>query len=326
VANKLSDLQVNEVSLVKSGAIGEKFTIIKSADPVSTIPENQNVEKTGLLGEIKKAITGFFDKISKKKSFTNFKDAIAEKEVKNTFYEAFWILDDIVWNIFNDDLIIDKVSAVAAAITDFKEYIIAQLSTDSGVTKMKEVQKSYRELQKVEKVGKKVSSARLAQLKNVIDIVSSIVSDAESEGTEMTTVMDGGGGEVSKSTKGGEKMTPEDIQKALEAALGPVVNSISDIAAKVTKMEEARKEAPVDPAATPAAATTTDPVVKENSITAEQITDIVNKSVQPIAKSIDEISGRVKKLEETPFPSNAIPAGASPVGKSVKWPTFAAKE
>ena len=75
-----------------------------------------------------------------------FSDAWTKKEIRNNFYDAFWTLDEVVWQIMNDENITDKVSQIQTAVREFADLIPTILPVDStSVTKMSEVHKSIGE-------------------------------------------------------------------------------------------------------------------------------------------------------------------------------------
>lgn len=144
MANKLKDLVVKEISFCKQGAVpGAKISVYKSADPIDQ-PEESLLQK--VIDRIAKTFK--LEPVVETEQIQKgvFADAWTKKEIRNNFYDAFWTLDDVVWQIMNDENITDKVSQIQMAVREFADLIPTILPVDStSVTKMSEVHKSIGE-------------------------------------------------------------------------------------------------------------------------------------------------------------------------------------
>ena len=222
MSQKLTNLVVNEVSLVDEGAIGEKFSIIKSATPPTktVIEKSDDAPSEGVISFITKAIdTALIAVGIKKAKKTSFSEAVAAREISDIFYGSFWTLEDVVWNIMYDDTIADKVAAIKTATNEFATYINSKLE-DASVEKLEKARNEFSE----------------AITKRAI--------------------------KKSKNEEEDKDMTPEQIAEVIAKALGPVVESISALSEQVGAIEKAKTEVTPDPAtAVVAKEVTPDPAV-----------------------------------------------------------------
>jgi hypothetical protein len=136
MANKLTNLITKELSFCKKGAVpNAKIDIFKSADPVST-DDNSVVDKV-----VEKVLAKLGNSIESAPVTKGlFMDNWNAKELKNSFYDIFWALDDTVWQIMNDEATTDKSAKIKEAITEFAVVAAANLPQD--VQKHLEVRKS----------------------------------------------------------------------------------------------------------------------------------------------------------------------------------------
>lgn len=304
--NKLTNLQIDEVSLVGKGAIGEKFTIMKSAGVVDVTPAKQH---DTLIQKIMKAVTGILvpEQPEVEKSDTNFNDVITRRELQNNFYDGYWVLEDVVWNILKDDSITDKRSLIATSLNQFVAYVLTSYDglnvtkSSEAIIKMASIKKSATE--RLEKSGKKVSTENMKKLQEMQSMITTLNSNLA---TFLTEVEGNVGADIQKED---DDMKPEDLKKAIEESLQPITTSITALAGRIDVVEKAKET-----------------VVKTDdnpAITVDSIKKAVTDAIEPINASVTDLSSRIQKLESQEQPSAKIEGQDVIVVKSeAKWPSF----
>jgi len=242
VAQKLSDLVVQEVSLVDVPANGEKrFLIVKrntepkggedvneqKVNKTDALPDASTIEKKhekGLLSRILYAIgksLGWTDDQVEKayweastfaEEMYNLKLCKAEGELWDYLYALY----DSIWKTLRDDTV-DREAIIRASLQQFVETVgnalPAWLSGDS-----------------VEKAGRKIASDRLEKLKEARRILDEIITEAEAEAegsanTDTSTPVEvedpaTESTDSNSNSGGGEQMTEEQVKNIVKEFLG----------------------------------------------------------------------------------------------------------
>jgi hypothetical protein len=240
VAQKLSDLVVQEVSLVDVPANGEKrFLIVKrNTEPkggedvsvneqrvnkTDALPDASTIEKKhekGLLSRILYAIgksLGWTDDQVEKayweastfaEEMYNLKLCKAEGELWDYLYALY----DSIWKTLRDDTV-DREAIIRASLQQFVETVgnalPAWLSGDS-----------------VEKTGRKIAANRLEKLKEARRILDEIIAEAEgSANTDTSTPVEVEDSatestDSNSNSGGGEQMTEEQVKNIVKEFLG----------------------------------------------------------------------------------------------------------
>lgn len=329
MARKLTNLKVDMISLVKNPANGEKVTIFKSADhpaeadtvetttPAATAVEETPAEevakasaetesqevtpsapavddtaKKGVMKSVKEFLSNLFGEpvevhkaqdIDDSMDWSSFNSMISNPR-RNTF-KACYVLEDVLSEIFWNDTIENGKELIAQNIDEFKAY--------------------------------------------VMKILDGPVDVAKTQFAEAFT---------SKENLGMEEddMTAEQIAKAVSDALAPVTKSVEDLLAKVdtiAKSEEtpATEGAEATPAAegaeTPAAEGTETPAeggegAVAKSVTPEDVAEVIKSALEPVVKSVGELTDKVQALENVrPVSKSAEVSGVSKSAGTVdEWP------
>ncbi len=195
------------------------------------------------------------------------KGAVADKYNKNRKHREFWAAQDALnsilfdWDNWNSSGLIVDADKIREALQDFVDIAQEVLIAEDIVKAMGERPVA------IQKAGKKISTENMNDIDAAISALQSLkarVSDEEEED---------------------EVMKAEDIQKAITAALEPVVKEVEELKKTVTPQE-------------PPAADDTAAIVQ----------DAVAKALEPIVKDIEAIKtarGISKQVQEpVPAPIN----------------------
>jgi len=148
LANRLFNLTTKEISFCKQGAVpSAKIDVFKSMDPPAVEIEKTVSGLTKAVQTIAKHLginvaEGSPTVLVEKGRFAN---AWKGKELQSSFYDAFWTLDSVVWEILNDEKITDKAAKIKEAITEFAEIASGNLPTEEQVKKYIELRKQLLE-------------------------------------------------------------------------------------------------------------------------------------------------------------------------------------
>ncbi len=294
MARRLADVDVQYISLVKKGANGEKVTIYKSDDFDETDlekkeevteevvekelteeevqkPVMEKAEITNDDGGIKKfynVMKNFFggqETIEKAKdintevNYTSFTSQI--KNVRRNCYKAVYTLENVISEIFWSDVDNGK-ELINKAIDEFKAHVNTILNDDGTV------QKSF--------------FSKEAKDQDHIEVMKSLTETLNNN--------------IQKSKGVDDEVNKEEIQALLEpitksiGAISTKLEEFEGLSAKVEKMEEQ-------------VAGDKEELVEKTEETATETKTEVQKSLEaalaPIVKSLEGISERVIKIEET---------------------------
>lgn len=190
--------------------------------------------------------------------FKAMKNFFTKGEVQDKYYaqkpgrdlrEALWTFEDVffdeLWKTSPD------VQKMAEAAHDLGELLV-QIGQEHTI--LKQLIEEKDEL-KIQKAGKKISSARYNKIRQAYDALTEIVDEIESENND-----DGEETEVKK----------EELQEILKEAIQPVTE-------RLDKLEKAQEEVEKEE------------VKKEEAITAEDITAAVQKALEPIEERLETV-------------------------------------
>lgn len=236
---EMKDVDVRTVSLVGKAANKKKFAIFKSAeDKTLDGTEEQRMEK-GLFDAFK----DFFTKYGVEKG--EIRNAVARQEKASKFYTAFWAMERVLYKMTDEANWTGLIDAV-------KEF----LAVCEEVANDEVVAKACIDGLEIEKAGKKISSARLAKLKDAQAFLAEIIAEAEAE--------------ESNIEKEDTNMNKEEMQGIITEALSPVTTRLEVIekAMAETKTKAGTEE------------------TKEEEV---KIEDVIKEAIKPICERLDAI-------------------------------------
>lgn len=200
---ELRDVTVDTISIVSKAANGEKFKIFKSADAETEAEAPKVVEKDerGLFHILKEFFTGTgADKPVEKGDVS---DAYNATKAGGELYKAFDALIKVLglsrWDDEHHTPETDSAK-ILAALDDFRNVAVE-------ITLGKENDK-------VEKAGRKIAGSRLAKLKDIQAMLEDVLSGLDDN---------------EDAPKEAEDLTKEEVQKAVDDALAPIIGRIEKI-------------------------------------------------------------------------------------------------
>lgn len=211
--------------------------------------ELEPVEKSdGVLDNIINSFVGLIsDKIKK--------SAVSEKYAKSAksqnFYTAFEILKDTLYRydadleryVYETDA--DKIST---ALSDFNDIV-------NDIMAMGDITKALEAADKpdiVYKAGAKMSAKNLTSLKEIQTKISELISSVDTNKEE-------------------DEMSKDDVVKAVNEAMEPVLKSLNDITKNLNAGGEPKSQS-------------------ETTLTSAEVAEIVAKAVEPIAEKVEQIA------------------------------------
>ena len=287
MAQKLSDLVVQEVSLVDVPANGEKrFLIVKrSEDAKGGESVSESVDKSNastnasatvekkhernLLSRIFYAIgksLGWTDDQVEKacQEATTFSEELQRQrmyKISCELWDYLYALADSISSTLSDDTV-DREAVIRASLQQFVETVGNALPVWlSGDT--------------VEKAGKKIAASRLERLRRCRKILDEIIAEAEGSTTNITEGTDSDDGSVNTDLGGGDDMTETQIKEAIKEFL---------------KSEEFQKEL-------------------EDTVKKALASDDVKKSfssVEDVLKSEETVKGLAESIANTEVFKNSV--------------------
>lgn len=216
IPGELRDVDVQFVSLVSKGANGRTFKIFKSADAPAEEPAAEHEEMRSFFGVLKQ----FFTRNSVEKAegdtaeLPTFGALIGQREMRQDLAEARWLLSDVIEAILGSEAT-NKAELIAKACDEFKAYILGRIQQVGVAKALDEI--------RVEKVGRKISAARMAKLKDALAALQSIIDEVESD--------EGGDVDVNKA----------ELQELVKNAIGEAVAPLNERIAKLEGANEAEK-------------------------------------------------------------------------------------
>ncbi|RAW18490.1 terminase [Paenibacillus taichungensis] len=231
--------------------------------------EDETVSK-GLIQTIKKAINAAVAPI--------VKGVVADKYNKNRKDREFWAAQDALnsvlfrWSSWESGME-DDPTVIREALQDFVD--IAQ-----SVLIQEDIVKAIgKPPEQIAKAGKKISAGNLKHVDDAIAALTELknkTAPADDEGQEEE-----------------DDLKPEDIAKAVQAAVGPIVKQMEGLAADVTELKKQDGEGDPDPnAGTSGAGTNTNPE-------ADAVTDAIAKALAPLTEQMTTLAADVQIVKNS---------------------------
>ena len=216
---RMTDVDVDFISLVNKGANKQKIQIYKSDDykPDTSSNDNENIkEVTGFFNAIKSFFTGESElKKEAKNSVKGFKERIGTKEIMDNIWRINDTLVQTMRDILNSPDIKDKKAALNTAIDEHNEYLKSKVS---GVDDVK------KSLEFLEERGNEDMKKEDLQ-----DIIKEVIKPLDEKIKAIEKEVNPGDEEDNKDEAQKGEITKEDIKKALEEVINPLEERISKI-------------------------------------------------------------------------------------------------
>jgi hypothetical protein len=272
IPGEMKNADIQYVSLVKSGAIQEKFKIFKSAEfkegeekTVGEPAKDQNPIVKGIMAVLEKAGVVKLDSTTPAPPPPSFDQTMAKVDFEDKMWNVFSTLRQTIGNILGSEAD-NKLTLVNQSIDQFRGYINNKI-TSVGITKAAEELAS--DGTQIEKAGRKISTDRLKSLKSMHDTLGQMITEAEA-----ATNNEGGTNDVKK----------EELQAVLKEVFEPIETRLT----KLEKSDEPEKPETGD--------------TQTAEISKESLAEIMKETMQPLVERLD-------KIEKTRGLSNHIPAG-----------------
>jgi len=195
---KLINLSIDEVSGVDKAANKRRFLIVKRAED-NTDPLT-DPDKLGPLQKVKKAIEDILKGAFGSGEAKDLNTVLTERAIDEGMWQLTSSLRDSIDSILRDDTVTDKKTAVATVL---QQFFVALAG--SGILKGEDLAKA----------GRKISASRMEMLKQMLEQLQKLISEAEVVPDDTGVNKNQGGNEpVEKVTM---DMLPEDVRKAIEA-------------------------------------------------------------------------------------------------------------
>jgi len=227
MTTQLVKMGIQHVSLVDRGANAREFAILKRAyetPPVAMPPVSASPVEPGLIEKIK-TLLGVTPVAKAQQTFASI---VAGRELTDALAEHWTTLQDAMWSAIyaydadNQPLPLEEKKALAAQnLDEFKAYLLAEM--DRGITKSDLSASAFAKAMvdgAVRKVGRKISAARMASLKEAADKLLAVL--AEVEGSDEET-------EKRALPEEGADMTSEELAAAIAKANEPLVARLEAI-------------------------------------------------------------------------------------------------
>ncbi|WP_366294410.1 XkdF-like putative serine protease domain-containing protein [Paenibacillus sp. AN1007] len=205
------------------------------------------------------------------------KGAVADKYNKNRKNREFWAAQDALnavlfrWDSWESGMETDP-EIIREALQDFVEIaqdVLVQEDIVKAIGKPPEA---------IAKAGKKISASNLKHIDDAIATLTDLknktapADDEQDEGEE-------------------DDLKPEDIAKAVQAAVAPIVKQMEGLAADVTELKKQDCESTPD-AGTPEAGTGTEPQ-------ADALTDAIAKALAPLTEQMSSLATDVQIVKNS---------------------------
>lgn len=226
---QLVDLQINEVSGVDKAANQRTFVVVKSASTDSFVDKiSKAVKAFGATVGIVKEDGGAMD------LYTVMQERAEEDlrwERHDQMYDLFYPLMDSIDSICADPTVVDKVSAVKTSLQQFSDVMISSgiIKSDDYNAALKKFYEEFKDIVTPAFIAKtkfSIDDTHLQAMQLCVDMVKQAVEALPQE--------------VNKSNEGGENdMKPEEIQKAVDAAVAAAVTkAVGDVQKENTSLKE----------------------------------------------------------------------------------------
>ncbi|WP_127550613.1 XkdF-like putative serine protease domain-containing protein [Paenibacillus amylolyticus] len=231
------------------------------------VEDEEEVSK-GLLHNIKKAINAALSPI--------VKGAVADKYNKNRKNREFWAAQDALnavlfrWDSWESGMETDA-EIIREALQDFVE--IAQ-----DVLVQEDIVKAIGQPpEAIVKAGKKISASNLQHIDDAIATLTDLKNKTAPE----------------EEPEEEDDLKPEDIAKAVQAAVGPIVKQMEVLVADVTELKKQDGEGDPDPnAGTSGAGTGTNPET-------DAVTDAIAKALAPLTEQMTTLAADVQIVKNS---------------------------
>lgn len=266
---ELKNVDVQFVSLVDKGANRRQFKIFKSDDWKEDQEENpqstNEQEMRGFFQVLKQFFTGV--KKADEEQVPSFNQVIQAADAEDLIWRSFSALRGVVRGILESN-VQDKTTKVATAVEEFKNYLIGKLN-QVGVAKALEL---YTE-QPLEKAGRKISAARLKNLKDAQNLIGQIITEAETESQS--------------GNEEGTEVNKEELTKMVTAAVTEVTKPITE------RLEQLEKQAVDQP--------------QPGGETVQGQEELQNIIKEAVTKAIEPLEERLEVVEKARGISNKVP-------------------
>lgn len=228
----------------------------------------EEVVSKGLMQTIKKAINTALSPI--------VKGVVADKYNKNRKKREFWAAQDALndvlfrWDSWESGMETDP-EVIREALQDFVE--IAQ-----DVLVQEDIVKAIGQPpEAIVKAGKKISASNLQHIDDAIATLTDLKNKTAPE----------------EEPEEEDDLKPEDIAKAVQAAVGPIVKQMEGLAADVTELKKQDGEGDPDPnAGTSGAGTGTNPE-------GDAVTDAIAKALAPLTEQMSTLAADVQIVKNS---------------------------
>lgn len=217
---RLTDVDVDFISLVTKGANKQKVQIYKADDYKPDTINDENIEEvTGFFNAIKSFFSGEDVKKSDKKTVKGFNERILTVEVMDNIWRVNDALVSTMRDILNDPNSKDKEALISTAIDEHGAYLKTKIK---GIGTLKKSHEFFNKEGEVEDMKKEELQEII---KGVIQPLSDKIGEIEAEINK---------GQDEKLNKDNEdnaetSITKEDIKKALEEVIEPLEKRIDKI-------------------------------------------------------------------------------------------------
>lgn len=213
---RLTEVDVDFISLVKHGANKQKINIYKSDNCEPEITQENNEEFKGFFNVLK----SFFNKSEEVKTVEElsnvktFKDRMAEKDVLHNIWNVNDTLVSTIRDIVGDTNIKDKKQALSLAIDEHSDYLKIKIEN------INDIKKSTKLLQKGDEDLDKDEIVQI--VRDTIKPLETKIAALEGDDTKEKN-------KEPEATKGETEVTKEDIVKAVSEVLAPLSERIGKI-------------------------------------------------------------------------------------------------
>ncbi|WP_411734894.1 XkdF-like putative serine protease domain-containing protein [Paenibacillus sp. M2] len=249
------DIQKGEITGFSMWGVGKR----------EEVEDEEEVSK-GLIHNIKKAINAALSPI--------VKGAVADKYNKNRKNREFWAAQDALnavlfrWDSWESGMETDP-EVIREALQDFVEIaqdVLVQEDIVKAIGKPPEA---------IVKAGKKISASNLQHIDDAIATLTDLKNKTAPE----------------EEPQEEEDLKPDDIVKAVQAAVAPIVKQMQGLAADVTELK--KQDGGVDPdAGTPDAGNGSDPE-------ANAVTDAIAKALAPLTEQMSTLAADVQIVKNS---------------------------
>lgn len=297
MTQQLTKMEIDRVDLVDAGANGRRFALFKRAgEPEGPSPlRGINGWGPGIVAKIADGVAkalGIPESVEKAMTFAQI---VAGREISQALEEHWYTLQDALWSAIyavdddGADLSLEaKKALVGQNLDEFKAFLLERM--DAGVTKGAGSADGRLFAAFIAKVGRKISGARMAQLKEAADALAAVLADVEADGESAETKK-----RATPQQEEIDDMTPEELSAAIAKGNEPLV-------ARIEALEKAQKT----------------PVTKADGDGGDD--DDEDDVPAGIVKILEPLIDRVAKLETAPGARTSATGegAATPVTKS-RW-------